>query len=120
MEARAAAGYVIDDLSVSAPSVYALNLRSAGLLTTELLNYVCGFRPTATMISESWRAGRFQRADKMNFPEQPSPECPLCNFYAGAADTESLPRPWSQQLDKPVTFFSDSFSNHFDEETQHG
>jgi ThiF family len=120
LEARAAAGYVIDDPDVSAPSVYALNLRSAALLTTELLNYVCGFRPTATMISESWRHGRFQRSDRMNFPEQPSPECPICNFYAGAADTDSLPRPWAEQCDKPVTFFSDSFSNHFDEEIQHG
>ena len=60
LQARAAAGYVIDDPDVSAPSVYALNLRSAGLLTTELLNYVCGFRPTATMISESWRHGRWE------------------------------------------------------------
>jgi ThiF family protein len=119
-QARAAAGYVIDDPDVSAPSVYALNLRAAGLLTTELLNFVCGFRPTATMISESWREGRFQRSDRTNFPEQPNPECPLCNFYAGAADTESLPRPWVQQCDKPVTFFSDSFFNHFDEEIQHG
>jgi hypothetical protein len=120
LQARAASGYVIDDPSVSAPSVYALNLRSAGLLTTELLNYVCGFRPTATMISESWRHSRFQRSDRLNFPEQLSPECPICNFYAGAADTESLPRPWAEQLDKPVTFFSDSFSNHFDEEIHHG
>jgi hypothetical protein len=120
LQARAASGYVIDDPSVSAPSVYAVNLRSAGLLTTELLNYVCGFRPTATMISESWRAGRFQRADRLNFPEQPSPECPLCNFYAGAADTESLPRPWAEQYDKPVSFISDPISNHFDEELQHG
>jgi molybdopterin/thiamine biosynthesis adenylyltransferase len=120
LEGRRAAGYVIDDPDVSAPSVYALNLRSAGLLITELLNFVCGFRPTATMISESWRHGRFQRSDRMNFPEQPSPECPICNFYAGAADTDSLPRPWAEQCDKPVTFFSDSFSNHFDEEIQHG
>lgn len=120
LEARTAAGYVIDDPDVSAPSVYALNLRSAGLLTTELLNYVCGFRPTATMILESWRAGSLQRSDRMNFPEQPSPECPICNFYAGAADTESLPRPWSEQCDKPASFISDPISNHFDEELQHG
>ncbi len=120
LEARAAAGYVIDDPDVSAPSVYALNLRAAGLLTTELLNYVCGFRPASSMISESWRQGRFQRADRLNFPELPHSECPLCNIYAGAADTQSLPRPWSQQLGKPVTFFSDSIYHHFDEEIQHG
>ncbi len=120
LEARAAAGYVIDDPDVSAPSVYALNLRAAGLLTTELLNYVCGFRPTATIISESWRNGIFQRSDRLNFPELPHSECPLCNIYAGAADTQSLPRPWSQQLGKPVTFFSDSIYHHFDEEIQHG
>jgi hypothetical protein len=119
-QARAAAGYCLDDPGVSAPSVYALNLRSAGLLTTELLNFVCGFRPTATMILESWREGRFQRSDRMNFPEQSSPECPICNFYAGAADTESIPRPWAQQLNKPVSFISDAISNYFDEEIQHG
>src|SRR5918999_697687 len=112
LQARAAAGYVIDDPNVSAPSVYALNLRSAGLLTTELLNFVCGFRPTATMILESWREGRFQRSDRLNFPEQPNPECPICNFYAGAADTESLPRPWAEQCDKPVSFISDPISNY--------
>lgn len=38
LSAKRQAGYVLDDPNVPAPSVYALNLRAAGLLTTELLN----------------------------------------------------------------------------------
>ncbi len=90
---RRAAGYVLDAPAARTPSVYAVNQRAAALLETELLNYFCGWRPTATMISESWRAGTFQRADRENFPETPDPECPICSYYAGVAQTEPLPRP---------------------------
>lgn len=90
---RRAAGYVVDEPHAVTPSVYALNQRAASLLVMEMLNYVCGWRPTATMISESWRDGSFQRADRDNFPEGPDPECPVCGFYAGSGDTEPLPTP---------------------------
>ena len=102
--ARRAAGYLLDVPGMAAPSVYALNQRAASMLTTELLNYVCAFRPTATMILESWREARIQRADRSNFPEMPDPECPVCGFYAGALDTEPLPRPTALQgkVDTPV------------------
>jgi molybdopterin/thiamine biosynthesis adenylyltransferase len=100
------AGYVIDNKEISAPSVYSLNLRSASLLTTELLNYICAFRPTATIISESWKEGRFQRSDRANFPETPHPECPICNYYAGAATTEPLPQPKESHLNNAAYFFS--------------
>jgi hypothetical protein len=59
----------------------------------ELLNYICGWRATATMISESWREGSFQRVDRDNFPEGPDSECPVCGYYAGSGDTEPLPKP---------------------------
>ncbi len=88
-----AAGYVIDEPHAVTPSVYALNQRAASLLVMEMLNYVCGWRPTATMISESWREGSLQRADRDNFPEGPNPECPVCGYYAGSGDTEPLPKP---------------------------
>lgn len=90
---RRAAGYVVDEPHAVTPSVYALNQRAASLLIMEMLNYICGWRATATMISESWREGSFQRADRNNFPEGPDPECPVCGFYAGSGDTEPLPKP---------------------------
>lgn len=92
-KSRRAAGYVLDMPQAATPSVYALNQRAAALLTTEFLNWVCGWRPTATTISESWRDGTFQRADRANFPEGPDPECPVCSYYSGACGTEPLPRP---------------------------
>jgi len=92
-KSRRIAGYVIDQPQMATPSVYALNQRAASLLVTELLNYVCSWRPTATMVSESWRDGAVQRADRENFPEGPDPECPVCGFYSGTGNTEPLPRP---------------------------
>jgi molybdopterin/thiamine biosynthesis adenylyltransferase len=92
-KSRRAAGYMVEQPLAATPSVYALNQRAASLLVTELLNYICGWRATATMISESWRDGTFQRADRDNFPEGPDPECPICGFYAGTGNTEPLPRP---------------------------
>jgi hypothetical protein len=75
------------------PSVYALNQRAVGLLVTEFLNWVCAFRPAATVVSESWRFGTIERADRANFPEQPDPACPVCGYLAGSGSSEPLPRP---------------------------
>jgi len=88
------AGYLKDQVDASAaPSVYPLNQRAASLLIIELLNYVCGWRKTATVISEGWRAGSFQRADRDNFPEGPSAACPACGLLLGVGDLEPLPTP---------------------------
>jgi molybdopterin-synthase adenylyltransferase len=87
------AGYVTGQPDVVTPSVYALNRRSVGLVVTEFLNWVCGWRPAATVVSESWRHGTMQRADRGNFPEPPDPNCLLCGYLAGAGSTEPLPRP---------------------------
>jgi hypothetical protein len=90
---RRAAGYVVEAPAAATPSVYALNQRAASLLVTEFLNLVCGWRPAATTVTESWREGKFERADRVNFPEPPDPECAICGFFAGAGDSEPLPRP---------------------------
>jgi len=92
-EARRQAGYVNEQPDVSAPSVYGLNQRIASLLVIELLNYVCNWRPLATSIIESWRDGSFERLSRDNFPEKPDVECAVCGYYAGATNTERLPRP---------------------------
>lgn len=115
--AKRAAGYVIDVPDITAPSVYFLNQLAASVLVTEFLNYVCGWRPTATMGTERWRRAFCQRleeekclecphrsderncprgpyrVDRRTFPETPHPECPTCSYYAGAGSTEALPRP---------------------------
>ncbi|WP_333875790.1 ThiF family adenylyltransferase [Methylobacter sp.] len=103
---RRAAGYVMDQPQVTSPSVYFVNQRASSLLVQELLNYVCGWRATATTILESWRNGVFQRADRDNFPETPDPECPVCSYYAGAADVEPLPRPRPFLKQVPINLFS--------------
>ena len=87
------AGYVSDRPEIAAPSVYALNQRAVGLVVTEFLNWVCGWRPAATVVTESWARGSVQRADRTNFRETPDPECPLCSYYAGSGSSEPLPRP---------------------------
>ena len=92
-KARREAGYVIDMPQAETPSVYAINQRAAALLVMELLNHVCGWRPLATSINESWRYGTFERLSRDIFPEKPDPECPICSYYAGAGQTEPLPRP---------------------------
>ena len=90
---RRRAGYVGNQPEIAAPSVYALNQRAVGLLVTEFLNWLCGWRPTATLVAESWAHGTMQRADRANFPEKPDPECPACGYYAGAGSSETLPYP---------------------------
>lgn len=100
-QARRNAGYVSDMPQATAPSVYAINQRAAALLVTELLNHVCGWRPLATSISESWRFGTFERLSRDIFPEPPNPECPICSYYAGAGITEPLPRPLTFRKQRP-------------------
>lgn len=113
---RRAAGYVIDQPQITAPSVYFVNQRASSLLVQELLNYLCGWRATATTILESWRNGVFQRADRDNFSELPDPECPVCSYYAGSADVESLPRPRSVLTQVPINLFSQPHT----QEVHHG
>lgn len=91
--ARRNAGYVIDIPQANTPSVYAINQRAASLLVTELLNYICEWRPLATSITESWRHGTFERLSRDIFPEKPNPDCAICSYYAGAGSSEPLPRP---------------------------
>ena len=92
-QSRRMAGYVMDQPMITTPSVYAINQRGASQLVLELLNYLCNWRPTARIISESWKLGHFQRCDSNNFPETSDQECPVCSYYAGAVDTEPLPKP---------------------------
>lgn len=92
-QAKQAAGYVVDQPQISAPSVYSLNQQAVATLTTEFLNTLCGWRPLATSVRMSWRDGNVQRADRSNFPETPAVGCPLCGFLAGVGDSEELPRP---------------------------
>jgi molybdopterin/thiamine biosynthesis adenylyltransferase len=91
-EARRAAGYVIDRPEMSAPSAYVLNQRTAALGLQELLNFVAGWRPTATVAREQWTAGTFQRADRSNYAEAADPECPVCSLRLGRGWSLPLPR----------------------------
>lgn len=109
---RRAAGYVVDHPEVSAPSVFALNQRASSTLTTEFLNWICGWRPAATSILESWRQGTIQRADRNNFPETPAADCPTCGYRSGAGDSEKLPRP-PEYRDASSVF--SSLQDHFKE-----
>lgn len=90
--ARRAAGYVIDRPELSAPSAYVLNQRTAALGLQELLNFVAGWRPTATVAREQWTAGTFQRADRSNYAEAADPECPVCSLRLGRGWSLPLPR----------------------------
>jgi hypothetical protein len=91
--ARRQAGYVSGRPEAVTPSVYALNQRAVGLAVGEFLNWICGWRPAATVITESWMNGTFQRADRDNFPEGPDPACTVCGYLAGSGASEPLPRP---------------------------
>lgn len=91
---RRAAGYIDGrpDI-VSSASTYPLNMRAVSTLSTELLNWICGFRPLGTCVLEKWRDGKYQRSDRVNHPEHPDPNCPSCGAVLGAADGAKLPRP---------------------------
>lgn len=91
--ARKAAGYVADAPEISAPSVYALNLRISSLLLTELLNYFAGYRRTATTYYDSWRNDLARRFDGDSFADRPAEDCPVCSYYHGRGDSEPLPSP---------------------------
>lgn len=87
-----AAGYVVDVPDAAAPSSMLLNQRCASTLLTELLNFLAGWRPFATVISENWRSAHIQRLDRANFPEHPAEACPLCSFRIGAGNRLPIPR----------------------------
>jgi ThiF family len=91
--ARRQAGYVSGQPEAVTPSVYALNQRATGLAVTEFLNWICGWQPAATLVTESWLQGRLWRADRANFPEGPNPACPVCGYLAGSGASEPPPRP---------------------------
>lgn len=93
LQSRRAAGYVLDEEDIASPSVYFLNQQAVSKLVAEFLNYVCGWKATATTITERWGDAFIQRGDRDNFAELPDPECPACNFYAGVGNSEELPRP---------------------------
>jgi molybdopterin/thiamine biosynthesis adenylyltransferase len=90
---RQASGYVVDSPEAAAPSVYPLNLRATGLILGEFMNWICGWRPLATVVSEHWNTGKIERSDRENFPCNPAPDCPICSFYAGIGFSQSLPSP---------------------------
>ena len=92
------AGYVAGQPDAVTPSVYALNQRAVGLVVTEFLNWICAWRPAATVVSESWRRGTLERADRLNFPERPDPACPVCGYLAGSGSHEPLPRPGAKSV----------------------
>lgn len=105
-QARRNAGYVTDQSQISSPSVYALNQRAASMMMTELLNYICGWRPLATSITESWRCVQLERLGRDIFPETPDHECPVCGYYSGAGDTETLPRPRKHRMEPMFSAFA--------------
>jgi hypothetical protein len=90
-----AAGYIVDAPGMAAPSAYVLNQRTAALAVTEILNFLAGWRPLATVVTESWSAGSFKRLDRALFPEYPVAVCPLCSLRTGRGSTLPLPRPSS-------------------------
>ena len=92
MSALRAAGYVRDE-PAGAPSVYSLNQQAASMLMTEFLNFVCGWRPTATVAYEKWRSCEKRRLDRSGFPETPAPDCPVCSYYLATGSSEPLPAP---------------------------
>lgn len=103
--ARKAAGYVANAPELSAPSVYALNLRISSFLLTELLNFFVGYRRTATTYYDSWRRDLTQRFDGDSFEDRPAEDCPTCTYYHGRGDTEPLPTPGgdSERVDRLLT-----------------
>lgn len=87
------AGYVAGQSNAAAPSVYALNLMASGRLTTEIINWICGYRPFATTVFIRWKDGVEERTDRANFPEGPTCDCYLCNHLLGTGDSERIPVP---------------------------
>lgn len=90
---RRAAGYVLQQPQAATPSVYALNQQSASQLVTEVLNYVCAWRPTATVMYTNWLTGQTRHLDSQTYPEPPADDCPECSLLSGAGVSEPLLRP---------------------------
>lgn len=88
---RRAAGYLIDQPDLPTPSAYVLNQRTAALAVQEFLNYVAGWRPTATFAGESWSTGKLMRADRDNYPDAPADCCPVCTLRLGQGRSVPLP-----------------------------
>jgi ThiF family len=89
---RRNAGYIVDQPKAVAPSAYALNMRTASLLVTELLNYFTAWRPVATLAVESWNRGTLQRWDRETVPETSQASCGLCGIRTGVGYAIPMPK----------------------------
>lgn len=88
---RKAAGYVMDEPEIDAPSVIGVNLTVAGELITEFINYLVAARPSATQIYKRWADDFSQRVDGERYCEKPAADCPACT-QLGAGNRVPLPR----------------------------
>jgi len=85
-------GYITEQAEVKSPSVYPLNQVAAGTLLIEFLNYIAGFKAMGSVIHNDYQRGVHERSDDDNFPENhPQEDCPVCSFYTGKGDSETLP-----------------------------
>lgn len=89
---RQAAGYVMDQPHIQAPSVLGLNYSVAGALMHELLNYLLAQRPAANQVYASWAKSKVERLGLDNFPEPPAASCPTCTLRLGCGDQEPILR----------------------------
>lgn len=80
-------GYFIDPVKNSpTPSVLPINMMASSMLLTELINYLVGIKPMATMITTSYLQGVIDRCDEANFDEKHHPHCHCCGQIMGMAD----------------------------------
>ena len=86
-----AAGYVAERPNEAAPSAYLVNQQAVSWMLREVMNWYCGWAPTAASVY--WRSDltRIERLDATVADIAPLPGCPVCADQVGVCREGALP-----------------------------
>ena len=86
-----AAGYVAERPNEAAPSAYLVNQQAVSWMLREVMNWYCGWAPTAASVY--WRSDltRIERLDATAADIAPLPGCPVCADQVGVCREGALP-----------------------------
>ena len=99
-------GYIKNnELAITAPAVYPLNLSVSGLMLFEFLNIFSGFKPVYANLNMDLldlNSTKYKTTTAKDDEELKSKSCILCSDFNGSGDSESLS--YFIQLDRQVFF----------------
>jgi len=86
-----AAGYVSDRPDEASPSAYLINQQAVSWMLQEVMNWYCGWAPTASSVYWCSNTSQIQRLDATVADIAPAAGCPVCEAQTGICREGFLP-----------------------------